>query len=97
MIENRRGISNPLKRPWVHMAFYAIGFLTLIISHEIAPTNLAGLGLDALVLLVLVALILYLFIEGLLQSRISIFTRVLILLVHLTGMYLLFWLLNESL
>ena len=80
-----------IDKPLFHVAVYLLGYLLLYISHKIDPTNLAGPGLDILVLLVLFILILYLFIRTLIKKDISMFSKVIIAVVHILGVAIIIW------
>jgi competence protein ComGC len=73
-----------------------LGFLLLYISHKVAPTNLAEPGLDMLVLLLLFISILYLFIRTLVKKSITVLTKIIIAVVHILGIAVIFWWMNQS-
>ena len=88
-------MKNIIDRPLFQVAFYLPGFLLLYVSHKVAPTNLAGPGLDILVLFVLFIVILYLFIGTLANKNIPVVSKIVILVVHILGIAVIIWWLNQ--
>lgn len=81
--------------PIFHVAFYLIGFLLLFIAHKIAPSSLAGPGLDMLVLFLLTISILTLLIGTLVTKSISVFSKIAITVVHVLGVAVIIWLMKQ--
>jgi len=81
------------KNPIFHILFYAAGFFLLIWSHKIAPSNLAGPGLDSWVLLLIVVAVIILFFTNLRGTNKIIYKRC-IIVIHACGIGLLFYLLS---
>jgi len=84
-----------IDKPLFHFTFYLLGFLMLHISHKVAPTNLAGPGLDMLVLLLLFVSILYLFIRTLVKKNINVLTKIFTAVIHILGVGVIFWWMNQ--
>ena len=84
-----------IDKPLFHFSFYLVGLLLLYVSHKIEPTNLAGPGLDMLVLLMLFISILYLFIRTLVKKNIIILSKVIITVVHILGVAIIIWWMNQ--
>jgi hypothetical protein len=84
-----------IDRPLFHVAFYLLGFLLLYVSHKAAPTNLAGPGLDMLVLLVLFISILYLLIRTLVKKNMTALSKIIITVVHILGVVVIIWWMNQ--
>jgi len=84
-----------IDRPLFHVALYLLGFLLLYVSHKVEPTNLAGPGLDMLVLLLLFIAILYLFIRTLVKKNITVLTKIIITVIHILGIGVIIWWMNQ--
>ena len=84
-----------VKNPWLHLAFYVFGFVTLRLSHKISPTNLAGPGLDMFVLFAFIVSIIGIFIWALFRKGMALFNRLFIILVHIAGIVTLVWWVNQ--
>jgi hypothetical protein len=80
-----------IDRPLFHIIFYLLGFSLLYFSRKIDPTNLAGPGLDILVLLILLILILYLFTRTLIKKNITVLSKIIITVVHILGVAVIIW------
>ena len=77
------------------MAFYLLGYLLLYVSHTTEPTNLAGPGIDMIVLFILLIGILYLFIRTLIKKDILLFSKIFITAIHILGVSVIVWWANQ--
>jgi hypothetical protein len=95
MISERQRFIESFKSPLFHLAIYFIGFSLYWVSNMISPTNLAGPGLDLLVLFLwLLSIVVSITIQFFLK-QIPIIQRIAIIVVHLAGISALIWLLNQ--
>ena len=76
-----------INRPSFHIIFYLISYLLFYISHRISPTDLAGFGLDILVLFAIFVISAYLFIKILLNMYIKVSHKFVIALIHVVGVF----------
>ena len=84
-----------IERPLFHVGFYLLGFLLLYVSHKVAPTNLAGPGLDLLMLIVFFISIFYLVIMTFVKNNITALSKIIITVVHVLGVAVIFWRMNQ--
>lgn len=83
-------INNPL----IHVFFYVLGLSLFLIATNIAPTNLAGPGLDLLVIIVFVVMIPCFLLSNILAKTTAKRDKVLTIITHAAGVSLLIYLLN---
>ena len=80
-----------VNRPIFHLIFYLSGILILIGAHKIAPTNLAGPGLDLLVLTILLISSFAIAIKTFSTKHISIRNKIAIGVIHIFGLTFIYW------
>lgn len=78
------------KKPIAHVLFYILSAAVLYFAHKIDPTDLAGPGLDILVLLLLIFAIPTLLIVSL-KKQITRYSKICISIIHIIGLGLIFW------
>jgi hypothetical protein len=83
------------KRPWLHLLFYIFSFGALLLSNKIAPTTLAGPGLDMFVFFAFVLAIVVLVVRSAVQKGVTLVNRLLIICIHVAGMLTLYWWMNK--
>ena len=84
-----------INKPLLHITFYLLGYLFLYIAHKVDPTNLAGPGLDMLIFIIFSILIAVLLIKTLIKNAITKSLKFKIVIVHIIGIAVLGWFLNQ--
>ena len=87
----KHDLKSIIDNPFFHIAFYLIGYFLLYFSNKIEPTNLAGIGLYFLVLIILFIAILFLFIKTLAKKDLSVFFKTIITIIHISGVAVIIW------
>jgi hypothetical protein len=82
---------NMFKKIIAHILFYILSVTVLYFSHKLVPTNLAGPGLEMLVLLLLIFIIPYLVISSWLNHSITFYSKVYISITHFVGICIILW------
>ena len=78
-----------------HLAVYILGFPLYLISNHFSPTNLAGPGLDFLVLIIWVISIFVCLRALFINKQVSKKTRAAIIIIHVSGILLMLILLSQ--
>jgi len=79
------------KKPLAHFIFYIVGIILLVTSNKLSPTNLAGPGLDIIVLIILFVSIISLLTLTWFKFQIEVSNKLIISSIHLIGISLIVW------
>jgi len=83
-----------LKKPITHIVFYLISYLNFYLSINIAPSSLAGPGLDIPVVLFILVGSGALFISAIINNCANFIIWIYVIIIYVIGFGIFIWLLN---